>query len=179
MFIFLSSEKSKTLSTLFHFDFLFICIGCPSDYWAFGDSCYQIVKDAATNRNDAAAACGSQGHLVNIATEEEQTYLAGILKASDSNDVWIGFSQMTWSDDSELGYTAWYDPNGGSVPAECVHMTRAYNYQWGSGGCEDLKGFVCEFEGRCYLDCFHSQSSKSTHGPPEGAPIRGLMHNQF
>ena len=29
------------------------------------------------------------------------------------------------------------------------------------------------------IDCFHSQSSKSTHGPPEGAPIRGLIRKQF
>ena len=88
---------------------------------------------------------------MDITTQEEQTYLAGILANESSDDVWIGltssakFKPLFWSDGSALNFTAW-DINGRNENERCVRMIRLHNYKWGDRPCSIKFGYVCEFE---------------------------------
>ena len=94
------------------------------------------------------------GHVVDITTQNEQDYLAGILSNVSSEDVWIGLTStaknnsLFWSDGSALNFTAW-DMGGNGVRNEdeqCVRMRADSNYKWDDRSCNKYFGYVCEFQ---------------------------------
>ena len=123
------------------------------------------------SQSSAAQACSDfqvGGHLVDIDTQEEQDYLAGVLSGQNSSDVWIGLTSSTeggplyWSDGSALTFTAW-DKYGREQNRSCIRMNGAYNYRWNDKHCDMFLGYVCEFEGN-FMFSFVSFSLKSYYG---------------
>ena len=132
-------------------NYFYFSAACPDGCSSFQDSCYKICSNKKTNA-DAREACTQEGsHLVDIATQEEQDYLVGILSAVDSDDVWLGLTgsalnaPLYWTDGSPLNFTAW-DKWGRNQGEICVRMTKLFTYKWGDKGCSYSNGYVCEFE---------------------------------
>ena len=88
---------------------------------------------------------------MDITTQEEQDYLAGILSAAGSGDVWIGLTgseyhaPLYWTDGTPLNFTAW-DTWGRNDGGTCVRMNDGSNYRWGDKGCSTQYGYMCEYE---------------------------------
>ena len=119
----------------------------------FQDSSYKICKTTMQQSSAAEACTDFGGHLVDITTQEEQDYLAGVLSERNSSDVWIGLTSSTkggplfWSDGSSLEFKAW-DILGRNENQTCIRMNNAYNYRWGDRGCNWSYGYVCELAGK-------------------------------
>ena len=94
---------------------------------------------------------------MDITTQAEQNYLAGLLDAEDSGDVWIGLTgsgtnaPLYWMDGSALDFEAW-DFHGRDNGETCVRMTQWSGYNWGDKNCSTKYGFVCELECKSSFD---------------------------
>ena len=128
---------------------------CPDGYSSFQDSCYKIYSTGKTN-SEARSACTQEGsHLVDIKTQAEQDYLAGILDDVNSGEVWIGLTgsgegaPLYWTDGTPLDFDAWIPLGGGRNDGDggtCIRMNHWFNYRWGDKSCSTDYGYVCEFE---------------------------------
>ena len=151
--IFLSQFTYKVNMQLSIYDCFNFSATCPDSYSSFQGSCYKIYSTVRTN-SDARDECTREGgHLVDVTTQEEQDYLAEILTAAGSDDVWLGLTgsedhaPLFWTDGSPLNFTAW-DSNGRNKGETCVKMNIAENYKWGDKSCSHSTGYVCEFESK-------------------------------
>ena len=125
---------------------------CSNGYSSFQGSCYKIYNTGESNHSEARSACTQEGsHLVDITTQEEQDYLAEILDAVNSSDVWIGLTgsgtnaPLYWTDGTPLDFTAW-DDIGRNEGGTCVRMNDEFNYRWGDRSCSTEYGYMCEYE---------------------------------
>ena len=131
---------------------------CPFQFRPFQSSCY-LVSPSKETRETAAAACESLGgHLVDITTQAEQTFLAYLLAVSGEGTAWFGLmryqppnqtSTLKWSDGTTLDTDEqWHDhvlQVDNQTPEECFRIEGS---TWNVTECTSELSYICEREGR-------------------------------
>ena len=130
---------------------------CPVGHFHFQQSCYK-VNNTKLPRDEAARACGPDGHLADITSPEEQEFIATLLNATVSGDAWFGLfvnpennETLTWSNGLPFIPESWQH----IVQDESVFCIRlredSSGYTWQDRDCGLPFRFICEFEGIWYI----------------------------
>lgn len=112
-----------------------------------GESCY-FLETTIASWSVARQACEDAGRLlVQIESEQEDTFIAGLSASS----LWIGASDtvvdgsFVWSDGSAIVFTNWGPAQPDAYPGpDCVEKRQEANEPWYDQPCGDAKRFVCE-----------------------------------
>ena len=132
---------------------------CPMFWYSFNGRCYKYISTKMTWAR-AELHCVSQGaNLVSIHSEEEQSFIRGLIKShvpEDGNEqfTWIGLSdhhlegEWMWSDGSKVDFTNWLaeQPDNAYGGEDCVHTrNNADEMKWNDLGCQHKRAFVCAY----------------------------------
>ena len=124
--------------------------------WVTHGNSQYILVTYQYNRDAAQQYCkNNKAHLVNIESEEENTYVYSMFKngLSTSDDLWIGINDINTegsyqkSDGTAQNYFNWRDgePNNdhGGQPENCVDMSYTSS-KWNDRSCSTKLSFICE-----------------------------------
>ena len=137
--------------------FFFVCFNskaneaCPVGFIHFQQSCYK-VNNTKLSRDEAARACGPDGHLADITSSEEKGFIVYLLTAFGSGDAWFGLlanpddRTLTWSNGLPLVPENWQDIVQ-EEQVSCIRLQEDSDYGWRDFECSEPFRFICEFEG--------------------------------
>ncbi|XP_029315360.1 CD209 antigen-like protein B [Cottoperca gobio] len=124
---------------------------CPAGWRKFSSACY-LFSNEARSWDRAREDCRQRGaDLVVINSDEEQTFLFGLLI---NQDTWIGLNDRDeegtwkWVDGTPLTQTNWGqsqpDNGGGYMGEEDCAEIRKYFSDWNDLSCEVSNPWICE-----------------------------------
>ena len=137
---------------------------CPVGLIHFQQSCYK-VDNTKLSRDEAARACGPNGHLTDITSSEEQEFIVNLLTASGSGDAWFGLlanreeGTLTWSNGLPLVPEPWQDIVH-DEPVSCLRLREDSDYKWRDYECSEPFRFICEFKGISCLILLRNKVAK-------------------
>uniref|UniRef100_A0A3B5KWH9 C-type lectin domain-containing protein n=1 Tax=Xiphophorus couchianus TaxID=32473 RepID=A0A3B5KWH9_9TELE len=127
-----------------------------------GDSCYHFETEQVKNWQDAEADCvKEQGHLVSFHSEEELSFLTGLIQQAPTGiSLWMGgHDSITeggweWTDGSPFRYIRWNAGNPDDYFGEdCLSILINDGY-WNDDNCQNKRGYICKRRGEeCCLKC--------------------------
>uniref|UniRef100_A0A4W6C420 C-type lectin domain-containing protein n=1 Tax=Lates calcarifer TaxID=8187 RepID=A0A4W6C420_LATCA len=126
---------------------------CDPGYLLYGDFCYHFETETVKNWQDAEAHCTrEQGHLASFHSQEELSFLTGLIQASPVGiSLWMGgHDSITeggweWTDGSPFRYIHW-NPNNHEGREECVEMVSSTNGTsswWNDLNCDAHQDWIC------------------------------------
>ena len=121
---------------------------CANGYVAFQKSCYQL-SDTKAARLQAAAAC-MPGHLVDIKSHEEQSFLIDLLEEGEAEGVWTGLRKLlVWSNLSPIVEESWQPIIlNGEQNRACFRLSKVgTHFKWSGTSCDELSKSICEYQG--------------------------------
>uniref|UniRef100_A0A671V6N8 C-type lectin domain-containing protein n=1 Tax=Sparus aurata TaxID=8175 RepID=A0A671V6N8_SPAAU len=128
---------------------------CDAGYLLYGDFCYQFETEEVKNWQDAEAHCvKEQGHLASFHTQEELSFLVGVIQHSPTGiSLWMGGHDSVteggweWMDGSPFRFINWNAGNPDDYYGEDCLSIIINNGYWNDDNCEYKRGYVCKRRG--------------------------------
>uniref|UniRef100_A0A3P9N6K7 C-type lectin domain-containing protein n=1 Tax=Poecilia reticulata TaxID=8081 RepID=A0A3P9N6K7_POERE len=125
---------------------------CDRGYLLYKDFCYHFETEQVKNWQDAEAYCvEQQGHLVSFHSEEELSFLTGLIQQAPTGiSLWMGgHDSITeggweWTDGSPFRYIRWNAGNPDDYFGEdCLSILINGGY-WNDDNCQSKRGYICK-----------------------------------
>uniref|UniRef100_A0A3P8UDU9 C-type lectin domain-containing protein n=1 Tax=Cynoglossus semilaevis TaxID=244447 RepID=A0A3P8UDU9_CYNSE len=138
---------------------------CDNGYLLYRDFCYHFETETVKSWQDAEDHCTSeQGHLVSFHSEEELSFLTGIVQNSPTGiSLWMGGHDAVneggweWTDGSPFRYVRWAEGNPDDYFGEdCLSMYINDGY-WNDDVCEYKRGYICKKRGEMLAMALYSE----------------------